>query len=355
MNNLFEEGHHEKPTDSIQTGTPIAKPESMSDKKKVFVVHGRNSRLNSDFFSFLRALHLEPIEWSEAISATGEASPYIGDILSAAFAEAQAIVVLMTPDDSVILKKPFHRNDDQSYEKTFFGQARPNVLFEAGLAFGHDHKRTVIVEVGKLKPFSDIHGRHVVRLDDSPERRQEVANRLRTAGCAVHTEGSDWLSVGTFRIRPEEEEEEIKRMEGEQYKLIQGLSEKAKLQMEETFKNLNFYEGFKKQEVEILNLKNELEKQKQELNWGESIRKGNDPLSIWVKRTIKGNPGYILSASRKEVEVLVSNTFAEEQSPAFLQSAKNFGVVDDKLRLTTRGFNTLVAAAKALSAIGGES
>lgn len=144
-------------------------------------------------------------------------------------------------------------------------------------------------------------------------------------------------------------------MEGEQYKLIQGLSEKAKLQMEETFKNLNFYEGFKKQEVEILNLKNELEKQKQELNWGESIRKGNDPLSIWVKRTIKGNPGYILSASRKEVEVLVSNTFAEEQSPAFLQSAKNFGVVDDKLRLTTRGFNTLVAAAKALSAIGGES
>jgi predicted nucleotide-binding protein len=354
LNDLFEDAHHEEPSYRMQTKTPVAESELISDKKRVFVVHGRNNRLRSDFFAFLRALHLEPIEWSEAIAATGEASPYIGDVLSAAFSQAQAIVVLMTPDDSVVLKKPFQNENDEPYEKTFFGQARPNVLFEAGLAFGHDPKRTVIVQVGKLKPFSDIHGRHIVRLDDSSERRQEVANRLRTAGCAVCTEGSDWLSVGTFLIKPEEEEE-AKRMDGEQYNLIQGLSEQARLQMEKNLENLNYYERFKEKEAENSDLKNELEKRKRESNWGESIRKGNNPLSIWFKRTIRGNPGYVLSASRKELEILVANTFAEEKSDAFIQNAKKLGMVDDKLHLTERGFSNLIAAAKALSSIGDES
>lgn len=354
LDNLFERGHHKKSSYEIQIEAPSAEHELISDKKRVFVVHGRNSRLRSDFFTFLRTLHLEPIEWSEAIAATGEASPYIGDVLSAAFSQAQAIVVLMTPDDSVVLKKPFQNDNDEPYEKMLFGQARPNVLFEAGLAFGHDPKRTVIVQVGKLKPFSDIHGRHIVRLDDSPERRQEVANRLRTAGCSVRTEGSDWLSVGNFLIR-QEEEDETKRMDREQYKLIQGLSEQAILQMEKTLENLDYYDRYKEKEAEYINLKNELEKRKRESNWGESILKGNDPLSTWFKRTIKGNPDYILSASRKELEILVANTFAEEQSTAFIQNAKILGMVDDKLRLTERGFSNLIAAAKALSSIRDES
>ena len=42
----------------------------MPDPKKVFVVHGRDSRLRDDFFSFLRALGLQTIEWSEALKLT---------------------------------------------------------------------------------------------------------------------------------------------------------------------------------------------------------------------------------------------------------------------------------------------
>jgi hypothetical protein len=34
---------------------------------------------------------------------TGEATPYIGDVLNAAFASAQAVVVLQTPDDIAYL------------------------------------------------------------------------------------------------------------------------------------------------------------------------------------------------------------------------------------------------------------
>jgi len=53
--------------------------------KRVFVVHGRNLGARDAMFGFLRAIGLEPIEWSTAISATGSASPYIGQALDAAF------------------------------------------------------------------------------------------------------------------------------------------------------------------------------------------------------------------------------------------------------------------------------
>jgi hypothetical protein len=66
----------------------------------------------------------------------------------------------------------------------------------------HDLKRTIIVEFGSVKVFSDIHGRHVVRLDASTEKRQELANRLRIAGCAVNLSGTTWLSAGDLTPPP---------------------------------------------------------------------------------------------------------------------------------------------------------
>ena len=50
-------------------------------------------------FVFLRSIDLDPIEWSEAVAMTGKASPYVGEILEAALNNAQAVVVVMTPDD----------------------------------------------------------------------------------------------------------------------------------------------------------------------------------------------------------------------------------------------------------------
>src|SRR5206468_2612596 len=134
--------------------------------QKVFVVHGRNQALRDSIFDFLRAIGLHPLEWSEAVQLTGEASPYVGRVLDVAFKNAQAVVVLITPDDEARLKQEFQKEDDPPYEKQLTGQARPNVLFEAGMAMGRDANRTVLVEVGKLRPFSDVGGRHAVRLTD---------------------------------------------------------------------------------------------------------------------------------------------------------------------------------------------
>lgn len=174
----------------------FAKP----NPKKVFVVHGRNEKLRIDLFSFLRAIQLDPIEFSEAIKLTGKAAPYIGEILDTAFENAQAVIVLMSPDDEARLRAEFIKEGDSEYEKHLTPQPRQNVLFEAGLAFGYKPDRTILVKVGEVRPFSDIYGRHEVRLTNDAAKRQELVNRLSTAGCDVETKGTDWLKVGNFNM-----------------------------------------------------------------------------------------------------------------------------------------------------------
>lgn len=164
----------------------------------IFVVHGRNERLRRELFAFLRSIGLNPMEWRRAIALTGKPSPYVGEILEAAFRKAVAVVVILSPDDEAKLKSRFVRSSDPPEEKNLTGQPRPNVLFEAGMAFGKSTKNTVLVQVGKIRHISDIAGRHVVRLSNSAERRQELITKLENAGCIVDMTGSDWLTEGDF-------------------------------------------------------------------------------------------------------------------------------------------------------------
>lgn len=168
------------------------------DPRVVFVVHGRNMAARTAMFQFLRAIGLRPREWSQAVADTGKAMPYIGEVLDAAFEKAQAVVVLMTPDDEARLREPYRVPGDPPHETELTPQARPNVIFEAGMAMGRAPDRTVIVEVGEVRPFSDVGGRHVIRMNDSSERRQELAQRLRDAGCDVDLGGTDWHREGDF-------------------------------------------------------------------------------------------------------------------------------------------------------------
>lgn len=145
---------------------------------------------------------LEPIEWNRAIQLTGSSSPSIKDAIEAAFKDAQAVVVLLTPDDIAKLKDEFLKPtpEDQFYESKLTGQARPNVIFETGLAFGHRPNRTILVEVGETKPFSDISGLHRVQLSNNPASRMDLYQRLKSAGCDVDDHNRDWLSEGNFSI-----------------------------------------------------------------------------------------------------------------------------------------------------------
>jgi predicted nucleotide-binding protein len=171
----------------------------MSDTKTVFVVHGRNPAARTSVFGFLRALGLKPLEWEQARKLTDKTSPYIGEVLDVAFDQAQAIVVVLSGDDEARLFDRFHNDDDPEHERNLTAQARANVIFEAGMAIGRDANRTILIEIGKLRPFSDLAGRHAVRLrrGDSAERNTIVA-RLRTAGCAIDDAGTDWLTQDFF-------------------------------------------------------------------------------------------------------------------------------------------------------------
>lgn len=175
--------------------------ENTLDKTRVFVVHGRNDELRRSMFEFLRSIGLKPIEWSQAIQMTGETAPFIGDILDAAFQQAQAVVVLLNGDDEARLRPEYHSAKMPNYEKDLTPQARPNVIFEAGLALGRFPKRTIIVEVGDLRPFSDIAGRHTIRINNSTKARQDLAQRLGLAGCKVDLSGTDWHQSGNFEIQ----------------------------------------------------------------------------------------------------------------------------------------------------------
>src|SRR3712207_876815 len=127
-------------------------PDASPDQRAVFVVHGRNEALRRSMFDFLRSINLQPIEWSAALALTGSASPYIGDVLEAAFARAAAVVVLLTPDEVAYLREDLSYHGEADARPQL--QARPNVLFEAGMAFATSADKTVLVEVGELRSFS---------------------------------------------------------------------------------------------------------------------------------------------------------------------------------------------------------
>lgn len=190
-----EEPYFQPPrSNERREGPTVTEQQTGADSRKVFVIHGRNDRARRGVFSFLRSIGLEPIEWSRAIAMTGRGSPYIGEVLNVAFREAQAVLVLQTPDDVAHLHESLTYPGDPDSSPQM--QPRPNVLFEAGMALARNEDRTIIVELGQIRSFSDIHGRHVVRLDNSIEKRQDLATRLRTAGCSVDLDGADWHQEG---------------------------------------------------------------------------------------------------------------------------------------------------------------
>jgi hypothetical protein len=75
----------------------------------IFVVHGRDAKLRDAMYEFLGALGLKAQEWGHAIrAARGKGgNPYVNDAVAKIMEQAQAIVVMLSPDDEVKLKDQF--------------------------------------------------------------------------------------------------------------------------------------------------------------------------------------------------------------------------------------------------------
>lgn len=169
----------------------------MPDPRKVFVVFGRNLAAKDAVFHLLRTIDLRPLEWEEVVRATRSSSPYIYDVLEQGFELAQAILIILTPDEIVELHPQLRSNAGDDAPRN---QPRANVLFEAGMAFMRDRNRTILLEFGSLSQASDLHGIHTIRAspESGAELRNQIAERLKIAGCAVVTDGEDWLRAGNF-------------------------------------------------------------------------------------------------------------------------------------------------------------
>ena len=126
------------------------------------------------------------------------ATPYTGDVIAAGMGIADAVVVLFTPDDLGCVHPDLQHPGDSRDELELTGQARLNVVFEAGMAMARDRGRVVLVEIGHVRPISDTAGLNVVRFTDSFSSRRQLAARLRSAGLDVDTDNDDWSTAGAF-------------------------------------------------------------------------------------------------------------------------------------------------------------
>jgi predicted nucleotide-binding protein len=189
-------------TERFITGPPGTGPRADASKattfagnrKAVMVIYGHDKPANDALFSWLRAIGLQPREWTQLIRASGSASPFIGEVLDKALRDVQAVIAFFTPDEYVTAvgagQGPGRR------------QARPNVLIEAGMALITHPTRTIIAVLGDQELPTDLAGRHYVRLSHTDvEPLNDLAGRLGDAGCDIDLSGSDWLHSSRFPDR----------------------------------------------------------------------------------------------------------------------------------------------------------
>lgn len=153
----------------------------MPDPRKVFVVYGRNRKAYEAMVLFLQAIGLEAIDFYELKTRVG-GSAFVGNIVRKGMDEAQAVIVLYTPDEYASLHPHLCDQHDSEQEKNRW-QPRQNVILEAGMALAISEERTILVVFGNVSLPSDLHGRHYVRLSNSSNSREQL--RALLAGSAV--------------------------------------------------------------------------------------------------------------------------------------------------------------------------
>jgi hypothetical protein len=160
----------------------------VNENRRVFVVYGRNRRAHAAAVLQLRALGADPVDF-EHIRAGLRGTPFVGDVVREGLREAPAVLVLLTPDDYCVLGRRYRTESDVAVGRW---QPRPNVLLEAGIAFGIDEHRTILATIGDVELPSDLLGRHHVRLDNSPRARETLRNALIASGCILPSPDPRW-------------------------------------------------------------------------------------------------------------------------------------------------------------------
>ncbi|WLB58843.1 TIR domain-containing protein [Bradyrhizobium japonicum] len=94
---------------SKPAGKKLVKTKVKATKdNSMFVVHGRDAKLNQDMYLFLSSIGIVPMEWDHAIKAAkGGANPIVGDVISQAMERVQGVMVLFSPDEEAKVRSKF--------------------------------------------------------------------------------------------------------------------------------------------------------------------------------------------------------------------------------------------------------
>jgi hypothetical protein len=172
----------------------------VADNRKVFVIHGRNERAVAEMGVFLRSMGLEPV-WFRDVRKEMGGTAFIAKIVERGMEKAHGVLSLFTPDEYAALR-PGLRKSGESGEAVERWQARPNVQFEAGMAYGRDPDRVAFVLFGNVKLFTDASGIHVFRPtnEHGPDSHRALLRGLLAGGmkCAVNMHLDDWMTAGDF-------------------------------------------------------------------------------------------------------------------------------------------------------------
>lgn len=125
-------------------------------------------------------------------------TPTIAEIVERGMSEAQGVIALITADEYAAVR-PEYREEHDEPDQIARWQARPNVIFEAGMAFGRARTRVVFVLLGNPKLFTDVAGIHVLRPTNDPSGDRGILRSTLGQGmrCAVE-DSSEWMKAGDF-------------------------------------------------------------------------------------------------------------------------------------------------------------
>ncbi|MBK6543487.1 MAG: nucleotide-binding protein [Flavobacteriales bacterium] len=130
---------------------------------KVFIIYGRDSQAHVELVKYVKCLGLANIPF-ERVAAELGTSAFVADIVLKGISQADVVLALFTPDEQAVLYGPdgkYHGHEEGNSR----WQARPNVLFEAGVAYGTKKDKTILLTLGvDVKLFSDVSGVYVINL-----------------------------------------------------------------------------------------------------------------------------------------------------------------------------------------------
>ena len=172
FNSIF--GNMYNRTSNMNTSKPINT--APRNKRKVFIVHGRNNEVKQEVSRFISTLGLEPIILHEQASA----GMTIIEKIERYSSDADFALVLYTACDQ-------GRGEHERHLHPKF-RARQNVVFEHGYLMAKLGRENVCALVkGEIETPNDINGVVYVSLDDGGAWKMAVAKELVVCGYQINS------------------------------------------------------------------------------------------------------------------------------------------------------------------------